>query len=72
VATLTDRQQEVLTYIESFIEHHGWAPTRKEICDHFKFKSSNAANDHLISLEKKGYIQLGRATSRGIKINDPS
>ena len=34
----------------------GLSPTMREICDHFGFKSPNAATDHIKSLRRKGYL----------------
>lgn len=41
-------------------------PTRMEIAAHFGFRSSNAAEDHLRALEKKGHVFLKPNCARGI------
>ena len=64
---LTEQQEKVLDYVEKCIED-GLPPTRDEISEHFGFKSRNAAQEHLILLEKKGRIRLMRGISRGIKL----
>lgn len=66
--SLTKRQQEILTLIQDRIQNDGAPPTRAEIADHFGFKSANAAEDHLKSLAKKGYINIKSGTSRGITL----
>ena len=43
-------------------------PTRAEIAAHFGFRSSNAAEDHLRALEKKGHVFLKPNCARGIYV----
>lgn len=64
---LTDTQEQVLEYIKSFSNKHGYPPTRIEICECFLWSSPNAAQCHLNALAKKGAIKLSRGASRGIK-----
>jgi repressor LexA len=59
---LTQRQQEVLTFIRSFSQRHGVPPTVREIGERFRV-TPRAAFDHLRALEKKGYLK--RRSSRG-------
>lgn len=66
---LTERQKEVLAFLESHITENGAPPTRVEIAKEMGFRSPNAAEDHLRALNKKGVIELLPGTSRGIKIN---
>lgn len=67
---LTERQEQVLDFIESRIVD-GLPPTRAEIARHFKFKSVNAADEHVKQLERKGRIELLPGISRGIKLVKP-
>ena len=67
---LTARQSEILDVIKINIKETGFPPTRAEIAQYFGFKSANAAEDHLRALERKGYITLLPASSRGIQIID--
>lgn len=66
---LTERQEQILDYVEKCIED-GLPPTRAEIAKHFKF-AENAAQHHLLALEKKGRIQLLPGKNRGIKLVRP-
>jgi repressor LexA len=66
---LTQRQQTVLQFIESYIHTQGVPPTRAEICAELGFRSPNAAEDHLRALAHKGAIQLIQGTSRGIRLH---
>ncbi len=65
---LTQRQQEVLDLIRSWIDDEGYPPTRRDIAEHFNFRSPNASEEHLKALERKGVISVNRNTSRGIRV----
>ena len=53
---ITPRQQEVLDFIIQSIEEQGFPPTLREIAKRFGFTSTRAASDHLMALERKGWI----------------
>jgi len=61
---LTDRQQEVLEFIQSKIHRDGYPPTIREIGDHLGIRSTNGVNDHLKALTKKGYLNRTESKSR--------
>jgi len=65
---LTARQEEVLRWIERFLEREGYPPTRAEIARGLGFRSANAAEDHLRALARKGAIDLSPGASRGIRL----
>lgn len=65
---LTPRQQQILELIRSTIERSGIPPTRAEIARALGFRSTNAAEDHLRALARKGVIELSSGTSRGIRL----
>lgn len=65
---LTETQKQVLSYIHERLQDPGWAPTFREICDHFGWNSTNSAACHLEALERKGYIRTGIGHSRAIAI----
>ncbi|MDY0309018.1 MAG: transcriptional repressor LexA [Castellaniella sp.] len=67
---LTARQSQILDLIRQAIQQTGRPPTRAEIARQLGFRSANAAEDHLRALERKGYIRLSAATSRGIQLTD--
>ena len=62
---LTDRQQEILDFINQFRESNQCNPTMREIADNFGMASANAAHDHLIGMQKKGAVEIIRNKSRG-------
>ena len=67
---LTPRQRQILSLIQKVINDTGMPPTRAEIARALKFRSVNAAEDHLRALERKGVIELLPGTSRGIRLKD--
>ena len=67
---LTQRQSQVLLFIQQFIDTMGMPPTRAEIARELGFRSVNAAEEHLRALERKGVIELIPGTSRGIQLKD--
>jgi repressor LexA len=61
---LTERQREVLDFIQAKIQRDGYPPTIREIGDQLGIRSTNGVNDHLKALAKKGYLQRTEAKSR--------
>lgn len=68
---LTKRQRQVFDFVRARVEA-GSSPTSDEICRHFRFKSSNAARQHLRLIAQKGYLQLVPRSARGILVNQKS
>lgn len=62
----TAAQRAVLSFVERFIATEQCPPTRAEIAANFNFASQNAAHDHLVALERKGFVRLKPGRSRGI------
>ena len=65
---LTNVQQEILTYIKTYISEVGYSPSFKDIKEHRGYSSENAVRDHLISLTKKGYINTTDGVPRSIVV----
>jgi repressor LexA len=66
---LTKRQREILDFIIDCVRDRGMPPTIAEIGEEFGIASTNGVNDHLVALEKKGYIERS-SKARGILITD--
>jgi repressor LexA len=64
---LTDRQKEILAFINRSIGERGYPPTLREIGKQFGIRSTNGVNDHLRALEKKGYLQREDMKSRALR-----
>ena len=65
---LTKRQKEILSFVADHINSIGFPPTRNELSKHFGFRSPNAAESHLRTLEHKGVIRIEAGRSRGITL----
>ncbi len=66
-AKLTDRQQEILAFIEDYVQRHGVPPSIRDIGQKFKIYP-RAAHDHLRALERKGVIKRTPLKSRGVQL----
>ena len=64
---ITDRQKEVLTFISSYTEESGYPPTVREISEHFGI-SIRAVQDHILALQKKGFLSQAQKRARSIKV----
>jgi repressor LexA len=65
---LTERQKEILDFIQTFRDQHGYAPTHREICERFGFSSYGTAYKHLKLLGEKGYLRRDRHQRRGLEV----
>lgn len=65
---LTARQEQILNLIKDAIQSTGFPPTRAEIARQLGFRSTNAAEEHLQALARKGVIEICAGTSRGIRL----
>ena len=62
---LTKRQSQVLKFITEFINTNGFSPSIRDIASKFRIYV-RAAYDHLLALEKKGYITRDKGRTRSI------
>ncbi|MFY9531732.1 MAG: transcriptional repressor LexA [Candidatus Acidiferrales bacterium] len=65
---LTKRQKEVLDYLVTFLNKHGYSPSFEEIAHAMKLTSLATVHKHLSTLEKKGFVRRGYNQSRSIEI----
>jgi repressor LexA len=65
---LTDRQEEILTFIKQFTMESGYPPTLREIGKNFQISSTFGVKRHLEALVKKGFINIESNASRGISM----
>ena len=65
---LTKRQREILTYLGSYSESNGYAPSFEEIAAKFNYSSLATVHEHLSNLERKGCIKRSYNESRAIEI----
>lgn len=67
---LTDRQAECLEVIRGHLQRRGYPPTLREIGNAMGIRSTNGINDHLVALERKGFVLRTDHRSRAIRIVD--
>lgn len=65
---LTNRQNEVLDYIKSYVAKHGYPPTVREIGKALGLNSPATIQSHISSLENKGYIRKTNSKYRSLEI----
>ncbi|MFO7446067.1 MAG: transcriptional repressor LexA [Ignavibacteriaceae bacterium] len=65
---LTDRQEEILNFIQQFTGEMGYPPTLREIAKHFGISSTFGVKRHLDALVKKGYLNIEGNSSRAISL----
>lgn len=63
---LTERQRDVLEFIERKVDDSGVAPTLKEISEAFGFASTASAQKHIALLEHKGFLRREKHQKRGL------
>ncbi len=67
-ATLTDRQKQILDFILEQIDSRGFPPTIREIGAQFGISSPNGVRDHLLALQRKGYLKRNPEKSRWLEV----
>src|SRR5712692_2796880 len=66
--TLTKRQKEVLDFLVSFHNKHGYSPSFEEMARSLKLTSLATVHKHITTLERKGFIRRGYNQSRSIEV----
>lgn len=64
---LTDKETAVFDFIKKRLED-GFAPTVREICDEFGYKSTSTAHRRIQALTDAGLIEKGSNQNRAIRI----
>lgn len=64
---LTDKQQEILDYMQDFHAEEDRLPSSWELTRHFGWKSQNSAMQVLLALIKKGYLEHRQDPEKGEK-----
>ncbi|MBP1607238.1 MAG: lexA [Acidobacteria bacterium] len=65
---LTKRQREILDYLGTFIQQHGYAPSLEEIGERFGLSSLATVHKHLTNLQEKGFIRRAWNRSRSLEV----
>ncbi len=64
---LTKRQAQILEYVTQYINKHNYAPSYREIGQHFGLTSSATIAEHIDSLKQKGYLTHEENLARSIQ-----
>lgn len=65
---LTRRQKEVLDYLRSFIGKKDYAPSYREVAEHFGYASVATVAEHIETLKAKGYLENEENMARSIQL----
>lgn len=65
---LTNRQQEILDFIEEMVEARGYPPSVREIGDRVGLRSPSTVHSHLSTLVNTGYIRRDPSKPRALEI----
>ncbi|MCB0742524.1 MAG: transcriptional repressor LexA [Ignavibacteriales bacterium] len=69
---MTDRQKDILKFINDFIETNGFPPSYREIGNHFNIASTFGVKRHLDALIKKGYLNIDSNSNRSLTLTEKS
>jgi len=65
---LSERQNNILKYIKSYVDERGYPPSIREIGDRVGISSTSVVDYNLRVLERDGYIRRDREVSRGLEL----
>ena len=66
--SLSRRQEQILDFIETFLNQNAYPPTIREIQKELDISSTSVVDYNLNALEERGYIRRNRHISRGIEL----
>ncbi len=67
-ARLTDRQRQVLEFIDTEVRRRGYPPSVREIGEAVGLSSSSTVHNHLTQLERRGLIKRDPSKSRTVQL----
>lgn len=62
------RQRELLTFVDGFIQGHGYGPSYREIMRALGYKSVSTVAIHIDGLITKGYLRKGDRSARSLEV----
>ena len=65
---LTDRQRQVLEFIDAEVRRRGYPPSVREIGEAVGLSSSSTVHAHLAALQEKGYLRRDPTKPRAIEV----
>jgi SOS-response transcriptional repressor LexA len=67
---VSEKQKNILNFINIFIEKNGYAPSVREICEGVSLKSTSTVQYHLEKLIQSGLLQKNYKKSRALTVNN--
>jgi repressor LexA len=68
---LTKKQKDILEFVRKHIHDQGYAPTLREIGEHFGLSSVATVHKHLKALEEKGELKREEGRARQVEVRPP-
>ncbi len=68
---LSQKQQNILTFIEDFVQKHGYSPSIRDIQSGLEISSTSVVAYNLNILRNKGKLNRDSKVSRGITLTNP-
>lgn len=65
---LTKKQKKILSYIEKYIDKHDYAPSYREIAEHFGLSSVATVAGYIQTLKEKGYLETAENMARSLQL----
>src|SRR6266481_8589626 len=65
---LSERQKNIIKFIEDYVDERGYPPSIREIGDRVGISSTSVVDYNLRVLERDGYIRRDREVSRGLEL----
>jgi len=65
---LTERQAELVSFIDGYQRKHGFCPSHQEMADALGLKGTYGVRQHLRLIEQKGAITLMRGRPRAVRL----
>ncbi len=65
---VSEKQREMLAFIENYVEQHGFPPTHEEIRVGLKISTKSLVNYHLEALQEAALLSRSPNTPRGIRL----
>lgn len=68
---LTKKQADILAYIRQHVEDRGYAPSYREIAEHFNLSSPATIHQYVKTLTEKGYLNSEDGSARSLEVLKP-
>ena len=68
---ISEKQQQILAFIQDYIQKQGFPPAIREICRGVGLRSPSSVHGHLQVLQRMGYIERQDSKTRGLKVIGP-